>query len=84
MLVIGDVTTYNGAITTADNTENVYDRDKDSVINFNISYTDKNAMTEDVEMISTEVDNRGRTALLNSNNTVANRTNKTKSEFSLL
>jgi hypothetical protein len=29
------VTTYNGAIPTADNTENVYDRDKDSVINFN-------------------------------------------------
>jgi hypothetical protein len=74
------VTTYNGAIPTADNTENVYDRDKDSVINFNISYTDKNAMTEDVEMISTEVDNRGRTASLNSNNTVANRTNKTNNE----
>jgi hypothetical protein len=47
------------------------------IINFNISYTDKNAMTEDVEMISTEVNNRGRTASLNSNNTVANRTNKT-------
>ena len=74
------VTTYNGAIPTADNTENVYDRDKDSVINFNISYTDKNAMTEDVEMISTEVDNRGRTASLNSNNTVANMTNKTNNE----
>jgi gamma-glutamyl:cysteine ligase YbdK (ATP-grasp superfamily) len=42
--------------------------------------TDKNAMTEDVEMISTEVDNRGRTASLNSNNNVANLTNKTNNE----
>ena len=37
-------------------------------------------MTEDVEMISTEVDNRGRTASLNSNNNVANMTNKTNNE----